>query len=80
MDSLRNLMSKKDFDTPKEVVIIKDFLRKHFQRDATVNLSSYAITIVVESASLAGALRAKLEALKKELETSKKIYIKIGKD
>lgn len=71
-------MGRKDFDAPPEVEIIKSFVRKAFSADVGVVMQTYSITITTPSASLAGSLRPLLHKLKKELDTDKKLFIRIG--
>lgn len=78
MQSLQDILGKKDFDTPPEVEIIKTFVRKQFAMDVSVMVQTYSITITTPSAGLAGSLRPLLHKLKKELETDKKLFIRIG--
>jgi hypothetical protein len=79
MQSLLDILGSKDFDTPPEISIIKDFVRKNFnQADCEVKMHPYSITILVRSASLAGALRGKLHHLQKELPGDHKLFIRIG--
>lgn len=78
MQSLQDIIGRKDFDTPPEIEIIKTFVRKTFSSDVGVVIQAYSITITTPSAALAGSLRPLLHKLKKELETDKKIFIRIG--
>jgi hypothetical protein len=78
MQSLQDIMGKKDFDAPPEVEAIKTFVRKNFNQDVGVNIQTYSITITTPSAGLAGSLRPMLHKLKKELDTDKKLFIRIG--
>lgn len=78
MKSLQDILGNKEFDTPPEVEAIKTFVRKNFSVDVGVVMQTYSITITTRSASLAGALRPLLYKLKKELDTDKKIFIRIG--
>ncbi len=78
MQSLQDIIGNRDFDTPPEVEAIKTFVRKAFSADVGVQLQTYSITITTPSAALAGSLRPLLHKLKKELDTDKKIFIRIG--
>lgn len=78
MKSLQDILGHKDFDQPPEIEIIKTFVRKNLSADVGVVLQTYSITITTPSASLAGSLRPKLYKLKKELNTDKKLFIRIG--
>lgn len=78
MQSLQDIMGNRDFDQPAEIEIIKTFVRKNFSTDVGVYTQARSITITTSSASLAGSLRPLLHKLKKELDTDKKLFIRIG--
>lgn len=78
MKSLQDILGHKDFDQPPEIEIIKTFVRKNLSADVGVVMQQRSITIITTSASLAGSLRPKLYSLKKELDTDKKLFIRIG--
>ncbi len=78
MQSLQDILGHKDFDAPPEVEAIKTFVRKNFSSDVGVTIQAHSITIITHSASLAGALRPLLHKLKKELDTDKRLFIRIG--
>jgi hypothetical protein len=78
MQSLQDIIGRKDFDVPPEIEVIKTFVRKTFSSDVGVIIQTHSITITTPSAGLAGSLRPMLHKLKKELETDKKIFIRIG--
>lgn len=78
MQSLQEIMGNRDFDQPPEIETIKTFVRKNFSSDVGVYTQARSITITTSSAALAGSLRPLLHKLKKELETDKKLFIRIG--
>jgi len=78
MQSLQDILGTRDFSEPAEIEQIKTFVRKTFSADVGVSVAPYSITIFTPSASLAGSLRPLLYTLKKELETDKKLFIRIG--
>lgn len=78
MQSLQDIMGNKDFDQPAEIEQIKTFVRKKFSSDIGVTVQAHSITITASSASLAGSIRSALHSLKKEIDTDKKIFIRIG--
>lgn len=77
MQSLQDILGSKDFDKPSEIELIKDFVRKKYNSDVSVSIQERSITITTNSASLAGSLRGLLHKLKKELNTDKKLFIRI---
>lgn len=78
MQSLQDIMGKKSFDEPPEIQSIKTYVRKLYSSDVGVSVQSHSITITTASASLAGSLRPHLHKLKQELDTDKKLFIRIG--
>lgn len=78
MDSLYDLLAGKNFDEPKEIGGIKDFVRQHYNADVTVQLRDADILVVVPSAGLASRLRFDLPKLKKAIGTEKRIVLRIG--
>lgn len=78
MDSLQDLLTARRPEEPEEVTIIKEFLRQHFQARAVITVGQQHVTIQVKNASLAGALRPHLYALKQMCNTQKRLVIRIG--
>jgi len=78
MQSLFDVLGSKDFDVPPEVAEIKAYVKRHFDSDVTVTLQTNAIILGVRSAALAGSLRPHMHKLQKQLNTDKKLVIRIG--
>jgi len=78
MQSLFDVLGTKDFDVPPEVAEIKTYVKRHFDSDVEVAISSNAITLTVRSAALAGSLRPHLYKLAKSLKTDKRLIIRIA--
>lgn len=78
MQSLFDIMGKKDFGVPPEVVEIKAYVERHFKSDVGVAIQERTIVITTRSAALAGSLRPHLHKLTKELKTEKKLVIRIS--
>jgi cytochrome bd-type quinol oxidase subunit 1 len=78
MQSLQDIIGNKNFDTPPEVETIKTFVRKQFSMEVGVVLHNNSIMITTPSAGLAGSLRPLLYKLKKELDTDKRLFIRIS--
>lgn len=77
MDSIKDLLTKKEFEQPDEIQQIKDFVKSKFDEEPSVKLTKNSIIITVSSASLAGALRMHMHHLAKELRTEKKLILRI---
>jgi len=78
MQSLFDVLGTKDFDVPPEVSEIKTYVKRHFDSDVQVAIQTNTITLTVRSAALAGSLRPHLYKLAKQLNTDKKLVIRIG--
>lgn len=76
--SLGDIINSRQPTEPKEVLVIKSFIKTHFKSDCRITVSEYSIIIGVNNAALAGALRLKLHQLQKQIDTSKRISIRIG--
>lgn len=75
--SLQDILSKKNFDEPLEIRIIKDFLQTNYKATAQVTVQSNQIIIAVHGASLAGTVRMRLHELKELCHTEKRLVLRI---
>jgi hypothetical protein len=76
-DSIADLLSKRDFEEPPEVRIIKEYVRTHFSVEVSVTIQQQYILIGVTSSALAGALRIHLHELQKLVVSKKRLVIRI---
>lgn len=76
--SLSDILNKRNFDEPEEIVIIKKFIQEEFGQLSRVKLTENTIFITVSSAALAGALRPRLHELEEMIKTKKRLSIRIG--
>ena len=75
--ALRDILANK-WEEPPEIQAIKDFVRKNYQADVAVGISSNNITVNADSAALAATLRMNILDLQKAAKTDKKLLIRIG--
>ncbi len=73
-----DILGKKNFSAPDEIEVIKTYVFERFEQTPSVTLTDSSIIIVVSSASLAGALRPELHKLQEQLNTQKRLTIRIG--
>ncbi len=71
-------MSKYSRDEPPEVALIKAYVTDTFHAAAGISVSDNAITITVNSAALANALRLRTTALRDLCATDKRLVFRIG--
>lgn len=76
-NSLADIMANK-YDEPSEIKAIKSFVKDKYGALVGVEMRGNRIVIAVDSAALASTLRMQLHKLQKEIDTDKKITIRIG--
>lgn len=77
-NSLGDILAKKDFSAPDEIEVIKAFVLDKFDQEPSIKIAGENIIITVSSASLAGALRPELHKLQEQLDTSRRLVIRIS--
>ncbi|HUD10457.1 MAG TPA: hypothetical protein VMR28_02170 [Candidatus Saccharimonadales bacterium] len=78
MDSLNDILFKKDFDEPAEITAIKSYVERQYKTRVGVQLQQNSIIIVAKSAALANTLRLKTPQLQEAAATTKKLIFRIG--
>ncbi|HVC36715.1 MAG TPA: hypothetical protein VNE40_04735 [Candidatus Dormibacteraeota bacterium] len=78
MDSLNDILSRKNFDLPPAITAIKEYIRQQFQEEVEVLIGENDIIICTKSAALAGSLRLRTPVIKKLAATDKRLSFRIG--
>ena len=78
MDSLFDILSRKDFDVPPEVAAIKQYVRNEFDSEVEVIVRDKDIVIAGRSSALIGSLRLRGPAIKKAAHTNKRLVFRVG--
>ena len=78
MDSLNDILQRKDFEEPPEVAAIKRFVQDKFHSDVGVSVKPSAISIACKSAALAGSLRMVEPELRRAAQTTSRLVFRIG--
>lgn len=78
MDSLFDILKRKDFDLPPEVAAIKQYVRDEFQAEVEVQLRDKDIIIAGRSSALIGTLRLRGPQIKKAAQTNKRLVFRVG--
>jgi hypothetical protein len=79
MDSLNDILSRKDFDEPPESLAIKRYVREQFDEAVAVTVREREIIVAAPSAALAGTLRMRVLALQKLVGKQRRLIFRIGK-
>ena len=78
MDSLNNILKRKDFDEPPESIAIKTYVRERFHTSVGVSVKPNVIIITAKSAALAGTLRLHSQELITTIQTDRRLVFRIG--
>lgn len=78
MDTIKDLLIRRDSSEPEEIRIIKTYVQKRYRSKVSVTMQTRQIVIGVDSAALAGTLRMQLHELQKLCHTDKRLIIRIG--
>ncbi len=78
MDNITDILSRKDFDMPPEVVAIKDYVRRHYDREVQVTMQQRNIVISARSSALIGTLRLNSTALQRAADTDKRLVFRVS--
>ncbi len=77
MDGIADILSKKDFDAPPEVLAIKEYVRRHYEHDVQVTVEQRTLIVSARSAALIGTLRLNAPSLQKAANTEKKLVFRV---
>jgi hypothetical protein len=75
---LGDVLSSRNYGEPPEIRQIKEFVQTELGLTPAVSITSENYVVRLNSAAAAGALRSKLFHLQKQLNTSKRVVIRIG--
>lgn len=78
MDTIKELLTRRNSSEPEEIRIIKTYLQEQYRSKVNVTIQTRQIIIGVESAALAGSLRMQLHKLQEMCQTEKRLVIRIG--
>lgn len=79
MDSLYDILGRKDFDEPPEAVAIKKYVQEQFDETVAVTVREREIIIAAPNAALASTLRIRVLALQRLIGEQKRLVFRIGK-
>lgn len=78
MDSLSDILHRKDFDQPPEMAAIKKYVKDEFKLDVSVQVRERDILIMVPNAALANTLRLRGPEIKRRCQLTKRLTFRIG--
>lgn len=78
MDSIKDVLAKKDLDEPSEVVALKEYCKDLFGLTPKISVKNDSIWMSVPTGILATELRMRLPEITRRCNLTKKLIIKIG--
>ena len=78
MDSLFDILKRKDYDVPPEVEAIKRYIRDEFGAEVEVLVRDKDILITGRSAALIGSIRMHGPKIKRTADTEKRLVFRVG--
>lgn len=77
MDSLLDILGRKDFDLPPEVIAIKNYIRDEFNQEVEVMVRDKDIVIAGRGSAFINTLRLRTPALRRAANTTKRLTFRI---
>ena len=79
MDSLQDILGKKDFRAPDEVLMVKDYISRRYKSASSVQIQRDAIILKVPNSSLASTVRLEQNNLIEACQLTKRLVIRWGR-
>jgi len=79
MDSLQDLLSKKDFTPPDEIAAVKEFITRRYNSPSTIRVERDVLIVRVPSSALAATLQLEQRRLIEACHIKKKLIIRYGR-
>lgn len=79
MDSLSDILHRKDFDEPPEMASIKKYVQDEFKISVSVLVRDKDIVVQVPSAALANTLRLRGPEIKRRCQLTKRLTFRISR-
>jgi hypothetical protein len=78
MGDLADILNKKNFAEPPEIMAIKKYVSDHFQAEVSIVVQPTAIVIKTTSSALANTLRLNTQQLIDSCNITKQLIFRIG--
>lgn len=79
MDSLQEILGKKDFTAPDEIVLVKDYMLRRYKSDCAVQIQRDTLILKVPSSGLASTVRLEQNRLIDSCHLTKRLVIRWGR-
>ena len=78
MDSIKDILTKKDLSEPTELVALREYCQKLFDFTPKISLKNNSIWLTVPNGILATELRMRSPEINRRCQLSQKLVIRIG--
>jgi len=78
MDSLQEILSKKDFTPPDEIAAVKEYIARRYNSSSTVRVERNVLIVRVPSGALAATLQLERRRMIEACRITKKLIIRYG--
>jgi hypothetical protein len=78
VDSLQDILGKRDFTPPNEVAAIKDFILRRYNSKSTVRVERDVLVVRVPSSALAATLHLEQRSMIETCGINRRLIIRYG--
>ena len=79
MDSLQDILGKKNFTPPDEIAVVKEYIERRYKSPSRVRVERDAVIVRVPSSALAATLQLEQNTLISSCQLTKKLIIRNGR-
>jgi len=79
MDSLQDILGKRDFRPPDEVAAVKEFITRRYNSPSLVRVERSVLIVKVPSSALAATLQLEQRRMIEACRITKKLIIRYGR-
>jgi hypothetical protein len=78
MDSLQDILGKRDFTPPDEVTAVKEFIQRRYNSGSTVRVERDVLVVRVPSSALAATLQLEQRTMIDRCRITRRLIIRYG--
>lgn len=79
MDSLQDILGKKNFNPPDEFKTVRDYIKRRYNSNCYVKIQRDALIITVSGSALAATIQLERQSLIEACHLKKKLVIRSGR-
>jgi hypothetical protein len=79
MDSLQDILGKKDFRPPDEIASVKEYIKRRYKSPSTVRVERDVLIVRVPSSALAATLHLEQNRMIEACNINRRLIIRTGR-